>query len=150
MTQVPVPDVPAVLNTTVHSNFAYIERVDLLTGLTNVYTVPVVRDELQAGFETHPYLQTALDAPNVSLLVVTMSEAVANREAIVRAHLDPGEAQAFAGADAHGGRLLTDDGDARSFAKAQGGRVTRSAGILLAAIDVDQIASATADEWLTQ
>ena len=29
-------------------------------------------------------------------------------------HLDAGEAQAFALADAHDGRLLTDDGDARS------------------------------------
>jgi len=38
-------------------------------------------------------------------------------EAVVRGHLDPGEAQAFALADAHDGRLLTDDGDARSFAK---------------------------------
>ncbi len=51
---------------------------------------------------------------------VPISDTVANREAIVSDHLDPGEAQAFALADAHGGRLLTDDGDARSFAKDQG------------------------------
>jgi len=77
------------------------------------------------------------------------SDTVANREVVVSNHLDPGEAQAFALADAHDGQLLTDDGDARSFAKDQGVTVVGSVGVLLAAIDAGKINEATADEWLS-
>jgi len=52
-------------------------------------------------------------------------------------------------ADVHDGRLLTDDGDARSFAKDQGVTVIGSVGVLLAAIDAGKIDEATADEWLS-
>jgi predicted nucleic acid-binding protein len=150
MTGQPVPDPPAVLDTTVLSNFAYIDRVDLLAALTNICTVPVVREELHAGVDTHPYLQPALDTLDDTIPVVQISETVANREAVVSSHLDPGEAQAFAVADAYNGRLLTDDGDARSFAKEQGVTVTGSVGVLLAAIDADRIDTETADQWLKQ
>jgi predicted nucleic acid-binding protein len=51
--------------------------------------------------------------------------------------------------DAHDGRLLTDDGDARSFAKEQGVTVVGSVGVLLAAIDAGKIDEPTADEWLS-
>lgn len=67
--------------------------------------------------ETHSYLQPGLNTLDETIPVVSISEAVANHEAIVTTHLDRGEAQAFAVADAHNGRLLTDDGDARTFAK---------------------------------
>jgi predicted nucleic acid-binding protein len=59
------------------------------------------------------------------------------------------EPQAFALADAHDGRLLTDDGDARSFAKEQGVTVVGSVGILLAAIAAGKIDESTADRWLS-
>lgn len=150
MTGYTVPDSPTVLDTTALSNFAYIDRVDLLAALTNSCTVPVVREELQAGVETHPYLQPVLDALDETIPVVHISETVANREAIVTAHLDPGEAQAFAVADVHNGRLITDDGEARAFGKEQGITVTGSVGILLAAIDADRIDTETADNWLKQ
>ena len=52
-------------------------------------------------------------------------------------------------ADAEDGHLLTDDGDARSFAKNQGVTVVGSVGVLLAAIDAGKIDEATADEWLS-
>lgn len=52
-------------------------------------------------------------------------------------------------ADAHDGRLLTDDGDARSFAKEQGVTVVGSVGVLLATIDAGKISQETADEWLS-
>lgn len=78
-----------------------------------------------------------------------ISDTVANREAVVSDHLDPGEAQAFALADAHDGRLLTDDGDVRSFAKDQGVTVVGSVGVLLAAIDAGKMSEETADEWLS-
>ena len=54
------PADPTVLNTTVLSNFAYIDRVDLHADLSGVRTVPAVRDELRDGVDSHRFLQSAL------------------------------------------------------------------------------------------
>ena len=144
-----IPANPSVLNTTVLSNFAYVDQLWVVAGLSGICAVPVVRKELKHGVDDHPYLQSALDVLVDEIPVATVSDTVANREAIVGEHLDPGEAQAFALADAHDGRLLTDDGDARSFAKDQGVTVVGSVGVMLAAIDAGKIDEATADEWLS-
>ncbi|CCQ36798.1 PIN domain protein [Natronomonas moolapensis 8.8.11] len=144
-----IPANPSVLNTTVISNFAYIDELWVVSGLSGICAVPVVREELENGVNDHPYLQSALDILADEIPVAPISDAVANREAVVSDHLDPGEAQAFALADAHDGRLLTDDGDARSFAKDQGVTVIGSVGVLLAAIDAGKIDEATADKWLS-
>ena len=149
MTGDDIPANPSVLNTTVLSNFAYIDRLWVVAGLSGICTVPVVREELENGVDDHPYLQSALDILDDEIPVVPISETVANREAVVSGHLDAGEAQAFAVADAHDGRLLTDDGDARSFAKEQGVTVVGSVGVLLAAIDAGKLDESTADEWLS-
>jgi predicted nucleic acid-binding protein len=149
MTASDVPPNPSVLNTTVLSNFASIDRVEVLARLSGICTVPVVREELEAGVADHPYLSPAVDAVEERIPVAPIAETVGNREAIVRGHLDPGEAQAFALADVHDGRLLTDDGDARSFSKEQGVTVVGSVGVLLAAIDDGRIDEPTANEWLT-
>jgi predicted nucleic acid-binding protein len=149
MTGNDLPANPSVLNTTVLSNFAYIDQVWVVADLFGICTVPVVREELEHGVDNHPSLQNALDTLDDEIPVATISETVANREAVVGGHLDPGEAQAFALADAHDGRLLTDDGDARSFAKDQGVTVVGSVGVLLAAIDAGKIDEVTADEWLS-
>jgi len=140
---------PSVLNTTVLSNFAYIDQLWVVAGLSGICTVPVVREELEHGVADHPYLQSALDTLDDEIRVADISDNVANREAVVSDHLDPGEAQAFALADAKDGRLLTDDGDARSFAKDQSLTVVGSVGVLLAAIDAGKIDEPTADEWLS-
>lgn len=139
---------PSVLDSTVLSNFAYIDRLDRLGRLAGICTVPVVREELEAGADDHPFLRPALDALEARIPVATVSDEVANREAVVRAHLDPGEAQAFALADADDGRLLTDDGDARTFARNQGVSVVGSVGVLLAATDSGLVDEAVADRWL--
>ena len=149
MTGDDVPANPFVLNTTVLSNFAYIDQLWVVADLSGICTVPVVREELEHGVDDHPYLQSALDTLDDEIPVATISDTVANREAVVSDHLDPGEAQAFALADAEDGRLLTDDGDARSFAKDQGVTVVGSVGVLLAAIDAGKIDEPTADEWLS-
>jgi len=144
-----MPPNPSVLNATVLSNFAYIDELWVITGLSGICTVPVVREELERGVDNHPYLQAALDTLDGEITVATVSDTVTNREAVVSDHLDPGEAQAFALADVHDGRLLTDDGDARVFAKEQGVTVVGSIGVLLAAIDAGKISEETADEWLS-
>lgn len=139
---------PSVLDTTVLSNFAAIDRIDLVGDLAGCCTVPAVADELEAGVRTHPYLRPALDALDDTIPVVAIPETVANREHVVRDHLDPGEAQAFALADVRDGRLLTDDGDARSFAKDEGVTVVGSVGVLLTALDADRITETSANDWL--
>ena len=149
MTGNDLPANPSVLNTTVLSNFAYIDQLWVVAGLSRICTVPVIRKELEHGVGDHLYLQAALDILDDEIPVATISDTVANREAVVGGHLDPGEAQAFALADAHDGRLLTDDGDARSFAKDQGVTVVGSVGVLLAAIDAGKIDKSTADKWLS-
>ena len=149
MTGDDIPANPSVLNTTVLSNFAYIDQLWVVAGLSGICTVPVVREELEHGVADHSYLQTALDTLDDEIPVATISDTVANREAVVGDHLDPGESQAFALTDAHDGRLLTDDGDARSFAKEQGVTVVGSVGVLLAAINAGKITEQTADGWLS-
>ena len=149
MTGDDIPANPSVLNTTVLSNFAYIDQLWVVADLSGVCTVPVVREELEHGVDDHPYLQSALDTLDDEIQLATISDTVANREAVVSDHLDPGEAQAFALVDAEDGRLLTDDGDARSFAKDQDVTVVGSVGVLLATIDAGKIDEPTADEWLS-
>lgn len=78
--------------------------------LSGICTVPVVRKEPCDDVDDHPYLQPTLDTLDEEVPVATISETVANREAVVSNHLDPGEAQIFAVADAYDGWLLTDDG----------------------------------------
>ena len=144
-----IPANPSVLDTTVLSNFAYIDQLWVIAGLSGICTVPVVREELRNGIADHPYLQSALDTLDDGIPVTTIPDRVTDREAAVSTHLDPGEAQAFALADVHDGQLLTDDGDARSYAKQQGVTVVGSVGVLLAAIDAGRITEQTADEWLS-
>ena len=149
MTGDDVPANPSVLNTTVLSNFAYIDQLWVVARLSGTCTVPIIRKELEDGVDDHPYLQSALDTLDDEIPVATISDTVTNRAAVVSGHLDAGEAQAFALADAEDGRLLTDDGDARSFAKNQGVTVVGSVGVLLAGIDAGKVDEATADEWLS-
>lgn len=149
MSERSIPPDPSVLNTTVLSNFAYIDQLWVITGLSGICTVPVVREELKHGVENHRYLQSALDALDSEIPVPPLSEQVANRESALGEHIDAGEAQALALADVHKGRLLTDDGDARSLAKEHGIPVVGSIGVLLAAIDADKIDESTANEWLS-
>ena len=55
MTGDDVPANPSVLNTTVLSNFAYIDQVWVVADLFGICTVPVVREELEHGVDNHPY-----------------------------------------------------------------------------------------------
>jgi hypothetical protein len=86
-----LPPNPSVLNTTVLSNFAYIDELWVIAGLSGICTVPVVREELQDGVDDHPYLQSALDILDDEIPVATISDTVADREAVVGDHLDPGK-----------------------------------------------------------
>ena len=121
----------------------------MVAGLSGICVVPVVREELEQGVDNLLYLQSVFDVLADMILIAAISDTVTNKEAIVSEHLDPGETQAFALVDAHDGRLLTDDGDARSFAKDQSVTVVGFVGVLLAAIDAGKMDKATTDEWLS-
>lgn len=145
-----VPSVPTVLNTTAPSNFAYIDRLNLLETLPRVCTVPEVRSELRAGVESYPYLQRALDSIGDTIPVVESNEAVDERATELETRLDPGEAEAFAVADIYDGTLVTDDGPARTLARNEDVPVTGSIGVLVRAVENDCITEADADRWLEQ
>ena len=144
-----IPANPSVPNTTRLSNVAYIGKLQIAVGLSGICTVPVIRRELEHGVDDYPYLQSARYTLSAENPVATISDTVANRETALSDHLDPDESQAFALPDAEDGRLLTDDGDARSVAKDQGVTVVGSIGVLLAAIDGGKIDEAATDEWLS-
>ncbi|MFC4408258.1 hypothetical protein ACFO0H_16555, partial [Haloarchaeobius iranensis] len=72
------PANPSVLNTTVLSNFAYIDQLWVVAGLSGICTVPVVREEPEHGIDNHPYLQEALDTLDDEIPVATISDTVAN------------------------------------------------------------------------
>jgi predicted nucleic acid-binding protein len=145
-----VPDGPTVLNTTAPSNFAYVNRMDLLEVLPRVCTVPAVRSELRAGVGSYPYLQRALDAVGEPVPVVELDGSVEERASELANRLDPGEAQAFAVADVYDGTLVTDDGPARTLARNEAVPVTGSIGVLVRAVEYERISVSDADSWLKQ
>jgi predicted nucleic acid-binding protein len=143
-----VPPRPVVLNATPLSNFAFIDRLDLLAIFAGVCTVPVVEEELVAGSDEYGYLDRALGGLDDTIPVIRISEAVAACEADLRGQIDAGEAQALAAAAVHDGWIVTDDGDARTLADDHDIPYTGSIGVLLRAVESGRIDAATADQWL--
>ena len=68
MTGNDIPSDPSVLNTTVLSNFAYIDQLWVVAGLSGICAVPIVREELENGVDDHPYLQNQRNPSYPSLL----------------------------------------------------------------------------------
>lgn len=145
-----VPLDPTVLDTTVPSNFAFIGRMDLVTALPRVCTVPEVQRELRVGVDSHPYLQQALDHLGETIPVVELDNGIVELIPELEYRLDPGEAQAMAVASVHGGTLVSDDGAARAYARGRDVPVTGSIGVLVTAVDDGRIAGSDADRWLKQ
>jgi len=58
-----IPSRPTVLDATVLSNFAYLDRVSLLRNLDRPITTPTVRDEIASATNTYPYLVNATEGP---------------------------------------------------------------------------------------
>lgn len=143
-----VPDRPTVLDTSVLSNFAHVDGVELLEGLPRVATVAKVQSELEAGIQTHPYLEDAHCILGESVPVVTPGAASRRIEAELVETIDPGEAQVIAVAEAANGTAVTDDGDARTTATRRGVTVTGSIGLLVRFVERGRIPADTADTWL--
>ena len=63
-----IPADPSVLNTTVFSNFTYIDQLWVAAGLSGICEVPIVREEPENGVDDHPYLQNQRNPSYPSLL----------------------------------------------------------------------------------
>ncbi|AKH97391.1 twitching motility protein PilT [Halanaeroarchaeum sulfurireducens] len=136
------------MNTTVLSNFSQVDHVELLLDLPRLVTVDAVREELEAGVETHPYVERAVAVLGDGIPVVIPSDSTKNLEEQLLESLDPGEAQALAVAAVADGTVITDDGDARTTATQRGVDLTGSIGLLVRFVEDGHISAATADEYL--
>jgi len=137
-----------VCNTTVLSNFAQVDHIELLLELPRLVTVDAVLEELEAGTETHPYLEHALTVLEDEVPVVTPSTPAETLEEQLLETLDPGEAQALAVAEVADGTVVTDDGDARTIANQRGISLTGSIGLLVRFVEDGHISAETADTYL--
>ena len=144
------PAHPTVLNTTVLSNFAQVDHVELLVALPRVVTVEAVDEELRAGAETHSYIDHALAVLGEEIPVISPTSSATQIEAELLESLDPGEAQALAVAAVGNGLVVTDDGDARTAAKQRGIDLTGSIGVLVRSVGNDRLSVSTADSYLKQ
>lgn len=142
------PKNATVLNTTVLSNFAHVDRVELLLDLPRLVTVDAVEEELEAGTETHSYIEHAVAVLGEEIPVITPYGSAEKLEEHYLNTLDPGEAQALAVAEAVGGMVVTDDGDARTTAKQRGVDLTGSIGLLVRFVEDGHISVETADHYL--
>lgn len=142
------PTNATVLNTTVLSNFAQLDHVELLLDLPRLVTVDAVQEELEAGAETHPYIEHALAVLGKEIPVITPSMSAQKLEEQLLESLDPGEAQALAVAEVADGMVVTDDGDARTTAKQRGVALTGSIGLLVRFVEDNEISAETADGYL--
>lgn len=142
------PSDATVLNTTVLSNFAQVDHVELLLDLPRLVTVNAVHRELEDGAETHLYIEHALAVLDDGIPVISPSSSAEQLEEELLEKLDPGEAQALAVAEAADGTVVTDDGDARVTANQRGVGLTGSIGLLVRFVEDDYITAATADEYL--
>ena len=135
------------LDTTVLSNFAHIERLDLLRlALPDAATTPHVVAELERGV-TSGHLPTC-DWGWLELVELTSSEEISL--AHVRLILDDGEAACVAVALEREASLFPDDLDARRYAQRRGIRVSGTLGVLSLLVRRGQLTVVEADDCLQE
>jgi predicted nucleic acid-binding protein len=133
------------LDTTVLSNFAHIERPDLLRlGLPDAATTPHVLAELERGIPSGR-LPTC-DWGWLEVVELTPSEETSLVH--VRLVLDDGEASCIAVALERRASLFSDDLDARRYAQRRGIRVSGTLGVLSLLVKGGHLTVAEADDYL--
>jgi predicted nucleic acid-binding protein len=135
------------LDTTVLSNFAHIERPDLLQlAVAYAATTPQVMAELERGV-------TSGHVPSCDwqwLEVVRLTPTEQERLAQIRLVLDDGEASCIAVALERNASLFTDDLPARHDAQRRGITVSGTLGVLAATVTKGHLSLAKADAFLQQ
>jgi predicted nucleic acid-binding protein len=133
------------LDTTVLSNFAHIEGLDLLRlALPDAATTPQVVTELERGIASGHL--PACDLEWLEVVQLTSSEEA--RLTHVRLILGDGEASCIAVALGRKGSLFSDDLDARRYARRQGIRVSGTLGVLSLLVEEGHLTVAEADDCL--
>lgn len=122
-------NVVVLLDSTVLSNFAYVQRPDLLcTALGEIAaTTPMVMTELRTG-------ETQGKVPGCDWSWLPVVELTAEEQRLTAEfslQLDPGEAECLAVAQVREGRILSDDLAARRCADQRGIEVSGTLGVLL-------------------
>jgi len=123
-------------------------RLELLLDFPRLVTVDAVREELEAGAETHLYIEHALAIVGKEIPIITPFASAEKVEEQLLETLDPGEAQALAVAEVADGMVVTDDGDARATAEERGVNLTGSIGLLVRFVEDGHISAETADSYL--
>jgi predicted nucleic acid-binding protein len=133
------------LDTTVLSNFAHIERLDLLClALPEAATTPQVLAELERGVTSGHVPACNCEWLEVVRLAPTEEASLAR----VRLILDDGEASCIAVALERKGILFSDDLDARRFARRRGLCVSGTLGVLALLVKRGHLVAAEADDCL--
>jgi predicted nucleic acid-binding protein len=138
----------ALLDTTVLSNFAQVQRADLVQQALGpeAATTPLVLAELRAG-EALGHIP-ALNWTWLTVLEPSVEEhALAEQFAL---QLDPGESECLAVAASRGGRFLSDDLAARRMARQRGVPLSGTVGLLLLLVTQQIVTIDEADQLLEQ
>ncbi|TDE47523.1 hypothetical protein E1295_22495 [Nonomuraea mesophila] len=121
------PDPVLVFDATCLNHFARAERLDVLRDLLvgiACLTTHVVREEIRAGAQAHPILQTVLDADWLGLARIDSLEEIKCFAKWVHrigsSERDLGEASVFSAAELSGGIAITDDREAVAVGRAHG------------------------------
>lgn len=125
-----------IADTTVISNFAYANRLDLLRNIGNTCTTVEVMNELQAA-NRRDVLQMGFSDPFIEILRMDKDEM--DTFTRLSSKFGRGEASCLAIALHRKASILTDDLDARRFAHQGSISVSGTIGILVKAIDRGQL-----------
>jgi len=125
-----------IADTTVISNFAYANRLDLLKSIDDTCTTEEVMNELQAA-KIEGVLQ--ISSSNLFIEILKMDEGEMDTFIRLNNKFGRGEASCLAIALHRNAGILTDDMDARRFAQQGCISVSGSVGILIKAIDRGQL-----------
>lgn len=139
---------PVVLDTTVLSNFASTDAIEVLVELLeSPAVVPAVIDEMNEGRDFgYEYLTVAIETFGEGIQILDVDPA--DGTAKIRDRLDAGEAESLRAAIERRGTLATDDLAARQLADEQNRPVIGSIGLLVLAVTRRLIDQSTTGEWL--
>ena len=136
------------LDNTVLSNFALVNRIELLTKAlgSQVATTPQVIGEFNDGVARGRLPETRFDW--IEILDMEADEESLFRDILVR--VNAGESSCLAISAQRNGRVLTDDRDARKLAAQLKIPVSGTLGILLRLVQIEVLAAPEANEILGQ
>jgi predicted nucleic acid-binding protein len=134
------------LDNTVLSNFALVDRIELLTNAlgSQVATTPQVIAEFNEGVTRGRLPETKLDW--LEVINLETEEETLFQELLIR--VNAGEAACLAVASRRNGRILTDDRDARKLAAQLQVPVSGTLGILLRLVQIGALKLSEANEIL--